>query len=390
MGLRHRYCAAIYYRLKDIISLVQIYCLSFTIVMSSFENHEQIENDSKNEAVPEDASQEERIAWLRKRGVVIEMPNEKTKAGTSSSTGDQGNDPSLLVPVVCVRIPCNDSLPYEEVVVNTTKGSDGDQFVQLLRPYFSSNSVALDDEVLQAAAAKQFGSQALPTIGKKSVEKLAREGSVETFTLSQPYLESGNKGVTVYLDEAGQLKGLPHNRRASALAQLCGFDAVPFAGDVFVGRIHYSSTKGIQNVDFCLNEVDSGAEWMKGVVSNNYQHGIRTNKVGMQENNAPTVHSDPAKNYTWQELQGEDSVEVLFTLPEAISHKEIVVKFASTEVKIHRKGKSSEIFLYLKLKHAIEVDECTWTLSTSNKGVIDITLCKKDGSSTWGDVLERD
>ena len=42
--------------------------------------------------------------------------------------------------------------------------------------------------------------------------------------------------MTAYVDEASGLKSLPPNPRATGLARLCGYHAVPFFGDVFLGR----------------------------------------------------------------------------------------------------------------------------------------------------------
>lgn len=325
---------------------------------------------------------EERIAWLRKRGVVIEMPGEKGKPVVQPSS-----DPNNAVPVTCVRIPWDDSQPYEEITVTTYKDRDGDQFLHQLKPYFSTSGSKLDDRLLQEAAAKQFGNQELPSISKSTVEKFAGEGSVESFPLSQPYRDSHSNGVSIYLDEAGQLKGLHSNRRATELARLCGFDGVPFVGDVFVGRVHLDQTKGLQNTSFHQHEVASGADWLKGVVNSNYQHGIETNKVGMQESNAPTERTNKAGNCTWKEISADDSIEVMYSLPEDVTHKDIVVKFSSKEVLIKHKSNLTSVLLQLKLVKEITPDECTWTVASHSKRVIDLSLCKAS-SSPWGEQLE--
>jgi len=325
---------------------------------------------------------EERIAWLRKRGVVIEMPGERGKASVAPSP-----DPDNAVPVTCVLIPCDDNQPYQEVSVTTYKDKDGDQFLQQLKPFFSSDSSKLDDKLLQEAASKQFGNQELPSISKQTVEKFAGEGSVETFPLSQPYRDLESNGVSIYLDEAGQLKGLRSNRRASELAALCGFEAVPFVGDVLVGRVHLDKVKGLQNASFRREEVDSGANWLKGVVSSNYQHGIETNKVGMSDSSAPTERTNKEGNCTWRDIPGEDIVEVMYTMPEDITHKDIVVKFSHKEVIIKQKSNITHVLLHLKLRKEVTADECTWTVASHSKRVIDISLCKAS-SGAWGDELE--
>jgi hypothetical protein len=54
---------------------------------------------------------------------------------------------------------------------------------------------------------------------------------------------AGVQGVNIYLDEAGMLKKLPLNARASELALKCGFNPPPtFYGDVYVGRVSSGTT----------------------------------------------------------------------------------------------------------------------------------------------------
>ena len=73
------------------------------------------------------------------------------------------------------------------------------------------------------------------TISPKTLSHI--ESSVETFPLSHPSVVNNQRRVLLYLDEAGQLKKLPPNPRASGIAAMCGFENVPFAGDMFIGRV---------------------------------------------------------------------------------------------------------------------------------------------------------
>jgi len=51
------------------------------------------------------------------------------------------------------------------------------------------------------------------------------------FPLARPHISNEFQAVNIYLDEAGQLKGLPLNKRASGIAELCGYRGVQFAGN---------------------------------------------------------------------------------------------------------------------------------------------------------------
>ena len=324
-------------------------------------------------------SQEDRIAWLRKRGVIIEMPGEAKS--DEINVGD-------TTTIVCVKIPCDENLPLEEITVKVRDCNDGDQLIKELKCYFGSSNSSLNEKLLQEAAAKQFGNEDLPPISKETISKLADQGSVETFCLSQPYLETDCNGVYIYLDEAGQLKGLPFNRRASALAQLCGFENVPFAGDVFVGKVHFDTSTGLKNISIYKHDIDSSAPWIKGVFNRNYQHGIETNKVGIKEEKKDVLNKNEVKGYTWRHVDDE-TIEVLYNLPNnVVSHKDVLVKFLRNEVMVKSKSQPTNVLLNLYLISEIVPDECTWTVSSTSGNVIDITLTKCSNDK-WEGKLEK-
>lgn len=103
------------------------------------------------------------------------------------------------------------------------------------------------------------------TVSEEAIAEVAKGGNVEVFPLARPHNSNGFQAINVYLDEAGQLKRLPPNARASGLAELCGYKSVPFAGDVFIGRLLVQEAR-LQNVDFMLPEMSSDALWLKGSV----------------------------------------------------------------------------------------------------------------------------
>ena len=127
--------------------------------------------------------------------------------------------------------------------------------------------------------------------------------------------------MSFYLDEAGTLKSLPLNKRASAFATLCGYENVQIYGDVYLGRTCMSNEgRGpIRNISFHLFEVDSSAEWLKNIIQLNYQHGIKANMVAMEsETNKMNGQESKAVDssghqYKWS--QTEDTVDINIILP---------------------------------------------------------------------------
>ena len=89
----------------------------------------------------------ERIKWLRERGIQIHIPDEPF---------DENNKVEYELRVV--KIPFDDRLPYEEIVLHAVLGKPGDQCLELLRPYFASDTSfsELDQQKLQAAT-EQLG-----------------------------------------------------------------------------------------------------------------------------------------------------------------------------------------------------------------------------------------
>lgn len=324
-------------------------------------------------------TQEDRIAWLRQRGVQIEIPGEVRK--TESTSGDI---------ITVVRIPANDALPYEEITLQLSNELVGDQLNTLLRHYFSSSQHDINTSLLKKTALQQFGSQAV-TMSPESIQKVAELGCVEIFSLDYPSDANGLKGVSIYLDEAGQLKSLPSNMRASKLARLCGFIDVPFVGDVFVGRTAMqrgSCGSDVKNLSFTLKEMDSQAEWMKNVENRNYELGVSRGRVEMRGggDEGGKGGKDDTRGIVWSETM--DSCEIQYTFPDGAqySSKQIVVKFANKAVTVALKPgvavEQSRELLSLKLAGSLSVDDCTWTVSN---GVLDLHLEKSETSQQiWG------
>lgn len=325
----------------------------------------------------DDDSQEDRIAWLRKRGVIIDMPegnkNKNDSMGKNTSSTDKVKD---IRAVTCVKISCDDSIPYELVKVNVDYNGDGDQFLIELKPHFigNSNNTAINETLLNEMAAKQMGNHGI-SVSKDTIEKYVNLGSVESFSLSKPYLENDNIGVNVYLDEAGQLKNLCANRRATEFANLCGFQSVPFAGDVLIGRVQYTKQYGIRNIDFNLDDMDSNAKWLKGVFNRNYQQGIENQQVSLEQSkNIEKVHE--GSEYNWRE--NEEDIEINFNFEKYVkSYKDLNIKFHRKKVIFSNKNTKMQIY-EIELYKPIDVDDSTWNVSSDSKNIIDITLTKAE------------
>jgi len=323
----------------------------------------------------ESSSQEERIKYLRERGVVIEFPEDRKKT----------IEPSDLIDIVIVKIPCEETEPYSEVRVKISRTLQldgvGDQLLEVLKYAFATaKRELLDEDALVKSAEKQLGidSQSV-RVSSDTIQALGRQGSVEAFALSHPCEANNFSRVSLYLDEVGALKQLPLNRRAAALANTCGYNDVPLFGDMYLGRTRIDRT-GIHNVDFLLSDVDSNAAWLQGIVKQNYERGMETNKIDMGSS-ATSVQKEE-KGYKW--MDAEDNVELTLPLPAGTSKKDVAVKFSSKNVCVSLRS-TSTVLLDIALYDNVVPDESTWTLS---KGELELTLCKRSVSAWY--QLEAD
>lgn len=193
--------------------------------------------------------------------------------------------------------------------------------------------------------------------------------------------------MNAYLDEAGQLKGLPLNQRASALAGFCGFDNVEILGDIYVGRIIRSSgSSKPRHVDFSIGEVDSSCSWIRNAHRDNYQHGVASGSVEMPSSSDGSAllskeieSSDPRNPYKW--TQTEESVDVCFSTlsfgDNAAAKKDIRVHIKPKQLKIEHTSLGT--MFDIELSSAVKPSESTWSISGSD---IEVSM-EKAAETVW-------
>merc|ERR1719362_358746 len=114
----------------------------------------------------EDQTPEERLAWLRARGVTVEMPGKVQ--GPDACGGGRT--------FTFVKIPADERLPCEE---RSGPVSEGDALPALLGPEFAG--CGLSDEELRAHA-----STSGRAVDIKVLRSIMEKGSCEHFRLSVP------------------------------------------------------------------------------------------------------------------------------------------------------------------------------------------------------------
>mmetsp|Transcript_15216 Transcript_15216/g.35951 ORF Transcript_15216/g.35951 Transcript_15216/m.35951 type:complete len:320 (-) Transcript_15216:90-1049(-) len=314
---------------------------------------------SIDEKPEEELTNDERLAWLRARGVIVEEPAGRKPVGGGA-------------PFMFVRIPADESSSCEE---RTAAKSAGDALPSLLGPEFAGDAGVSDEQLMAQAA--QMG-QSVSAAAMRSV--MAR-GGAETFRLSVPTDSNGREAVYAYLDEASALKGLPKNERASALAQRCGFPATcQFYGDIFVGRQKWHKGGVVENIDFKLADLDASAFWAHRAVTENLEFQKDTQPeehARAQESAGPSMPASGAGDgYTWRDE--DDALEVVVQVAKGTGKRDVKVEFRKQEVRV-----TKPLSLSLKLFKPVDVDGCNWTLGD---GTIILTL-DKAAAAPWPQLL---
>lgn len=133
-------------------------------------------------------------------------------------------------------------------------------------------------EALRSRFANRAGAGSPASLDDKTARILAASdgGKTETFALVHPAATNGNRGVYMYTDEVGKLRGLPENPRAGDLADRCGLarDGA-FHGDAFVGAV--ITHPEVTNVSFTADELHPDAPWLVAAPAENaaYAHTMR-------------------------------------------------------------------------------------------------------------------
>eukprot|EP00435_Cladocopium_sp_Y103_P043267 s2016_g12.t1 len=287
------------------------------------------------------ATKEERIAWLRARGVRIEEPGGTTGGYAGPALSGEGKS------FVFVKIPVESGCACEELEGPHAKG---DALPGLLGPRFAGCD--LSDAELQAHAAIQGQPQ---SVDVSVLRKLVTQGRAESFRLAVPTESNGREAVYAYLDEASELKSLAVNERASAIAEACGFKGCRLRGDIYIGRLRWLPGGLVENIDFRL--ADTAAQ------------------AAAEEKAA----SGTGDGYTWKD-EGEE-LEVVFQIAPSTGKKDVKIEFRRQEIRMLKPEVKT-----LKLYKAVEIDGCSWTLGSPGQIVVTLEKC---ADQPWPQLLKE-
>ena len=231
----------------------------------------------------------------------------------------------------------------------------------------------------------------------------------------------------MYVDDQGQLKNLPVNRRATEIAvraraarrirrathdasgctpalvrQTAAGLPTTIHGDAFLART-VDCDEEFSRLDFTAAEVDSGAAWLEEARESNRRRQASAGKMqeltrGMANVGAGAEAMDEAAEdaqqkavagalYTWSQ-EGEDvTVEVRVPAETKGAHVKFAVKPQSIELAVATLPEGQRTVLAGTLFQQVVPDECNWTIANVDGGrVLQVTLTKKQ-PMRWLGVL---
>ncbi|GAX17889.1 hypothetical protein FisN_18Hh094 [Fistulifera solaris] len=338
-------------------------------------------SETKEEA---EMTPDERLTWLRERGVHISTAEERM-AGRVKSALQEAEGLEAGEEISYVLVPADTTQPLKELTVRRGATGGGDLLTEHLISAFSNNQSDVDVSLLQEQNALLGSTDAPASVSHESLQKVAAQASVEVFPLVYPSPSNTFTGINIYLDEVGMLKRLRLNTRASKYAELAGFNPPPqFYGDVYLGRVQKLGGR-ITNQSF-VEGIDTtyDAPWLKTAVTENLEHQMEMNRItGRTDATQPSVAGSDGKSkveegFSW--TQTEEELEVTVSMPEDGSGKDLQIKFRPQALEVRFR---QEPLVLLKLFENIDVDSGTWTIDKSATPVKVIISMEKMEQALW-------
>lgn len=293
-----------------------------------------------------------------------------------------------------VYVPADVSQPIEERTHTGPSELGQCTFIECLKGHFAKNATVDTAKFKETMAASHAeAAKHLEKADEDTIQKLAQMTTVDIFTALLGKADNQFEQVSIYVDDKGVSKNLPINMRVTSLMNTAGYLQNQFLGDAFIARVRDDQNDIWQREDFKVEEMRSDAAWIAKVQHQQKNKPSQSQvddfkklagmNVATQQQVAqkPERPSGSTESFSWRDVDDEE-FEIKFTKMVG-SKKDVKVKFARNSLQVELLG---EIVLSGKLFAPVEVDECTWTLSSS--GNLEITLMKSDGS-TWTELLKE-
>lgn len=313
----------------------------------------------------------ESIAFLRARGVEVDLPEER---GAARAGKDAAAPAGPSFTFVC--IPADTNVPVSVESAASSAGTD--VLKRLLRSRFADDAAMDEATVTRETAARMqnmlhSGSAALKAPNAAAMAAQAAGGACEAYPLAQASDDNGGRAVRLYIDEVGALRARPRNPRAEALAAAVGLAGLSIHGDAYVGRCERVSAAagpagfGETNVPFGLAELAPGSEWATAARRAHERTAARAGHGDTEH-----LASGDGGSYSWSQTEDEVEVRVRGAPAGKGAARRVTVGYARGEsLAVAFDGQAT---LQLSPLFARTLpDESTWTL---DGGEVVVTLPK--------------
>jgi hypothetical protein len=353
--------------------------------MNSSKEEEEVKNTVDDDGMTPD----ERLQWLRDRGVLVETPEERRAQEITKIMKE--DDDVVKETVSFVMVPHDTSKPLKELTFECpiTMSNGTDSLMDHLKPIFAAlgSSKDVDLDLFRKNASQTIGTSDSPQdVSEDTLKKVAAQGNVEKFSLVHPTASNHYTGVNIYLDEVGMLKRLPLNSRASEYATRAGYNPAPqFFGTVFLGRVR--GRPMAQSVNFKVGKDTAlDASWLQQATMSNLEHQVSMNAaIGRKDVTQAAVdgtdgtEKKEAEGYTW--TQTEEEMELVVPLTNStVTSKDVHVKYMPQSIVINCK---KEPVLVLQLFERVDPDGCMWTLDRKGDSLKVVVTLEKVEQALW-------
>jgi hypothetical protein len=164
------------------------------------------------------------ITTLFTQGVLVETAEERKSKQVVAAMRQAD---TLAAEIAYVNVPADTSIPLLELTFRPPHDTMGDALLEHLKPSFAKRpDQSVDVELLkqEGLATTLAGSADVPAVSDNTLQQVASEANVETFSLVHPTPTNNFTGVNIYLDE-----GTMYRVRSRWLVSYCWYIPYPLA-----------------------------------------------------------------------------------------------------------------------------------------------------------------
>ncbi|KAJ8600258.1 hypothetical protein CTAYLR_002013 [Chrysophaeum taylorii] len=304
----------------------------------------------------ETMTHEERIAYLRSRGVEMDLVYDKSGGGNRRAPPREDAVVESTKEFKFVSIPADVT---KAMTVETAPRDyrEGDSLKEWVGPRFGDAGL-LDAEVCERETRGQLEKMAstagLAAPKTATIQELAASGGAEAYPLSQPSEENGWEAIRLYVDEVGSLRQRPRNPRAERFAaEAAGLTGLRVHGDAYVGRTMVTP-HGIENLDFLREDLEPRAPWAVAA------RATHAKEFETMPSDAKEMKRGTTNTYDWS--QTAEDLEVSVKVGSAVSKKTVRVAYGAKGQSLFVDANGERLVSVPRLFARIAPDDSSWTI----------------------------